>query len=63
MKFVDRESRYPGRYKLVTADGEVLYVTLTRDDEPTKEGTFMNAETFNTLIGELQSPVLDATVV
>ena len=63
MKFTDRQSKHPGRYKMVTASGEVVYVTLTRADEPTAEGTLLNAYTFNTMIDMLQHKVHEASVV
>ena len=63
MKFVDRVPKYPGRYRVVHADGSIEYITMTRADEPSNTGTLLNAETFNGMIAELQSPVLDAEVV
>ena len=45
---VDRKPTLPNRY-LVTPEngGTPYYVTLTRADEPTEEGTALNAETLN----------------
>ena len=63
MKFVDRVPKYPGRYRVEHADGTVEYITMTRADEPSNAGTLLNAETFNGMIAELQSPVLEAEVV
>lgn len=46
--FKDRKPTRPNRY-LVTPEngGSPYYVTLTRADEPTEEGTALNAETLN----------------
>lgn len=63
MKFVDRVPKYPGRYRVVHADGTVEYITMTRADEPSTAGTLLNAETFNAMIAEMQSPVCEAEVV
>ena len=46
--FVDRKPTRPNRYLLtLEAGGDSGYVTLTRADEPTEEGTALNAETLN----------------
>ena len=49
MVFVDRQAKYPGRWTMKKSDGTSEVVTLIRNDEPTVEGTPMNAETLNTL--------------
>ena len=49
MHFVDRQARYPNRWTLKKSDGSSEVVTLIRNDEPSVEGTPMNAETLNTL--------------
>lgn len=49
MVFEDRVAKYPGRWTMVKSDGTSEVVTLVRNDEPTVEGTPMNAETLNTL--------------
>lgn len=49
MVFEDRVAKYPGRWTMVKSDGSSEIVTLVRNDEPTKEGTPINAETLNTL--------------
>lgn len=49
MVFEDRVAKYPGRWTMVKSDGSSEVVTLVRNDEPTKEGTPINAETLNTL--------------
>jgi hypothetical protein len=61
-KFVDRQSAYPNRYKITKADGSTEYVTLERADEPTVEGTPLNAETFNKIIDELSSVESDDVI-
>lgn len=50
MVFEDRVSKYPGRWTMVKSDGTSEIVTLVRNDEPTVEGTPINAETLNTLL-------------
>lgn len=47
MPFVDRESKYPGRYLVTDEFGNQYYLTLTRADEPVRVGTPLNAATFN----------------
>lgn len=49
MVFVDRQAKYPGRWTMKKSNGTSEVVTLVRNDEPTVEGTPMNAETLNTL--------------
>lgn len=49
MVFEDRVSKYPGRWTMVKSDGTSEIVTLIRNDEPTKEGTPLNASTLNEL--------------
>lgn len=49
MVFEDREAKYPGRWTMVKSDGTSEIVTLIRNDEPTKEGTPINAATLNEL--------------
>ena len=49
MVFKDRVAKYPGRWTMKKSDGSSEVVTLIRNDEPTVEGTPMNAETLNTL--------------
>lgn len=46
---VDRQSAKPNRFKVTTDDGSSYYVTLERADEPTVEGTPLNAATLNPL--------------
>ena len=49
MVFEDRVAKYPGRWTMVKADGTSEIITLVRNDEPTKEGTPINATTLNEL--------------
>jgi hypothetical protein len=49
MVFEDRVAKYPGRWTMVKLDGTSEIVTLVRNDEPTKEGTPINAATLNEL--------------
>lgn len=56
-RFVDRQSAYPNRYKITRADGSTEYVTLERADDPSVEGTPLNAEVFNEIIDELAATV------
>lgn len=49
MVFEDRVAKYPGRWTMVKSDGTSEVVTLVRNDEPTVEGTPINATTLNEL--------------
>lgn len=49
MVFEDRVAKYPGRWTMVKSNGTSEIVTLIRNDEPTKEGTPINAATLNEL--------------
>ena len=49
MVFEDRVAKYPGRWTMVKSDGASEVVTLVRNDEPTVEGTPINAATLNEL--------------
>ncbi len=49
MVFEDRVAKYPGRWTMVKSDGSSEIITLIRNDEPTKEGTPINAATLNKL--------------
>lgn len=49
MVFEDRVAKYPGRWTMIKSDGTSEIVTLIRNDEPTKEGTPINAATLNEL--------------
>lgn len=57
--FIDRQAKYPNRYRITKSDGSAEYVTLERADEATKAGTPLNAATFNALSGELDSLAKD----
>lgn len=54
MVFEDRISAYPGRYKMTDENGNESHVVLVRDDDPTVEGTPLNADTFNRMQEEYQ---------
>lgn len=62
-QFVDRQSLYPNRFKITRADGTAEYVTLERADEPTVEGTPLNAATLNTLVDEVNEYHEDHTTI
>lgn len=49
MVFEDRVAKYPGRWTMVKEDGTSEVVTLVRNDEPSVEGTPINASTLNEL--------------
>lgn len=49
MVFEDRVAKYPGRWTMIKSNGISEIVTLIRNDEPTKEGTPINAATLNEL--------------
>lgn len=49
--FIDRKPTRPNRYKVTPeGGGEAFYVTLERADEPTVEGTPLNATILNSLL-------------
>lgn len=49
MVFEDRVAKYPGRWTMIKSDGTSEVIILVRNDEPTKEGTPINAATLNEL--------------
>ena len=53
--FVDRESAYPNRYRVIPDSGPAYYVVLERADEPVTPGTPLNAETFNNMRNEIDA--------
>jgi hypothetical protein len=53
--FVDRESAYPNRYRVIPENGNAYYVILERADEPVTPGTPLNAETFNGMRREIDA--------
>lgn len=64
MVFLNRQSGRPGRILLTPENGiEAFYATMERADEPVDEGTPLNANTFNTLMNELKTPVLEAKLL
>lgn len=61
IQFVDRIPTYPGRIKFTKEDGTVIYGVWERADNPTVEGTPLNAATLNTMqadIGLLEDKTL-----
>lgn len=49
--FIDRKPTRPNRYKITPENGEApYYVILERADEPTVEGTALNAIVLNALM-------------
>jgi hypothetical protein len=61
--FKDRQSVYPNRYKITTGDGNSYYVTLERADEPTVEGTVLNATMLNKLLPESGGTITGSLIV
>lgn len=57
--FVDRESTYPGRYKVTKGDGTTEYLTLERADEPTVEGTPLNAAVLNGAFEDVHTEIMN----
>lgn len=55
--FVDRKPTRPNRYKVTRENGETEYITLERADEPTVEGTPLNASTFNEIVTTVDNKV------
>ncbi len=47
MRFIDRKATKPNRYKATPEEGNSFYVVLERADEPTEEGTPLNAAMLN----------------
>lgn len=60
ISWLNRVPTYPNRYKLTKSDGSYEYVTLTRADEPSVEGTPLNAENLNAMQGEISDAVTAA---
>ena len=49
--FIDRKPTRPNRYRITPENGGTsYYVTIERADEPTVEGTPLNAATLNALL-------------
>ena len=63
MIFVDRESAYPNRYRVIPETGEAYYIVLERADEPVTPGTPLNAETFNAMRDEIEASRAPAGLV
>lgn len=49
--FTDRQPTQAGRRKITYADGNSEYVTVEMADEPTREGTPLNRDTFMEIQG------------
>lgn len=49
MKFVDRKASKPNRYKATPENGNPFFMVLERADEPTEEGTPLNAAVLNVM--------------
>lgn len=55
--FKDRKPTLPNRYRVVPENGGApYYVTLERADEPTEEGTALNAKTLNNFLTKDYKP-------
>ena len=59
----DRVSGKPGRYLMTMEDGSAQYVTLTRADEPTREGTPINKALFDSITEDIQKLIQPVTEV
>lgn len=54
MTFKDRKPTRPNRFKVTPENGEPYFVTLERADEPTEQGTPLNAENLNSLVKDVE---------
>ena len=57
----DRVSGKPGRYLMTMEDGSTQYVTLTKADEPTQEGTPINKALFDSIADDIQNLIQPVT--
>lgn len=55
MRFTDRKPTKPNRFKITRDDGSTYYVILERADEPTEDGTPLNAEILNAVMEDIES--------
>lgn len=55
MRFADRKPTKPNRFKITRDDGSVYYVILERADEPTEDGTPLNAEVLNAVMDSIEN--------
>lgn len=55
MQFKDRKPTLLNRFKITPEGGSAYYVTLERADEPTEEGTPLNAENLNKIVTAAES--------
>lgn len=60
MQFIDRKAKYPGRWTMKKSDGTSEVVTLIRNDEPSVEGTPLNAEVLNGLKKDAEDAAVSA---
>lgn len=54
MRFTDRKPTKPNRFKITREDGSTYYVVLERADEPTEDGTPLNAEILNSIMEDIE---------
>lgn len=61
MRFKDRKATKPNRYKATPESGNPFYVVLERADEPTEEGTPLNAAVLNAMasVSSLSPAMMD----
>ncbi|MBR5873936.1 MAG: hypothetical protein IKY90_04275 [Oscillospiraceae bacterium] len=59
--WTDRVPTYPNRYKVTKADGSFEYITLERADEPTVEGTPINAANLKAIMFGGNNVITSAT--
>ncbi len=61
MRFKDRKASRPNRYKATPEEGSPFYVVLERADEPTEEGTPLNAAVLNAMasVSSLSPAMMD----
>ena len=61
--FTDRVPKKPGRVRITPENGQAsFYATMQRADEPSVEGTPLNAGNFNRMVAMIQSVALDSSV-
>ena len=62
LEFKDRVPRKPGRVKITPENGAAFYATMERADDPSQEGTPLNAGYLNQLVAMTKHGVLSATM-
>lgn len=60
--FIDRSPTFPGRFEMTKADGSIEIVSLVRDDEPSVEGTKLDAKHLNNLAQFADFSAADFTI-